>query len=205
MSKHIPIEAATRPFRRKTKLTQLGTSFPSLLWILSTVVSFYTLKYYHANGDLPGYERLDGGNNANIDPDKAAFSMAPHDEEAYAPIHNSNDDDDHHNSTPYNADAYGSVNSNTSRNNNTTMFDSETAYGSHHQQNDPFADSTYGGAGAHVQYSDTSYGGARVASPYGGGVHTGASNPYAAPTAEEDYDDRRPAKFPAANYDRTMH
>ncbi|KXJ93024.1 hypothetical protein Micbo1qcDRAFT_232667 [Microdochium bolleyi] len=172
--------------------------FELLLWILSTAVSFFTLKYYHANGDLPGYEHLDRG-NANIDPDKAAFSMAPHDEEAYAPINNNEHDDHDDHRMPYNADAYGSVNSHTSHNNN-AMFDSDTAYGSRpNQQSDPFADSAYGG-GAHSQYSDNSYGGA---TPYGGPA--GGSSIYTPPTAEDSYDDSRPAKFPAAPYDRTLH
>ncbi|KAH7033188.1 uncharacterized protein B0I36DRAFT_105921 [Microdochium trichocladiopsis] len=171
--------------------------FELLLWILSTLVSFFTLKYWHANGDLPGYERLDRS-NTNIDPDKAAFSMAPHDEEAYAPISGNDHDDDHHSNVPYNADAYGSVNSN-------TLFDSSTSYGgggAASTHTDPFADTSYGGGGAHSTYSDNSYGGTN---PYSGGHQASGSQIYAPPTAEEDYDDGRPAKFPAANYDRTLH
>lgn len=174
----------------------------SLFWIFSTLVSVFTLKYYQTNGDLPGYEALDS-RTANIDPDKAAFSMAPHDEEAYAPIHNNDHEDDDHRSNvhnPYSADAYGSVNSN-------TMFDSETAYNSHGGgsqagQADPFADNAYG-AQSHTGgggYSDNMYNSG--ANPYGGS-QVGGSSIYAPPTAEESYDDGRPAKFPTGNYDRT--
>lgn len=125
--------------------------------------------------------------------------MAPHDEEAYAPINNNdNDHDDDHHHTPYNADAYGSVNSN-------TMFDSSTSYGGgqhlqQQHQSDPFADSSYGGAQS--TYSDHGYG---RSTPYNGGHQASGSQIYAAPSAEEEYDDGRPARFPAANYDRTLH
>ncbi|KAJ2968642.1 hypothetical protein NUW58_g10180 [Xylaria curta] len=62
----------------------VGLAFFELLsWIFTTLISTYTLRYYQQNGDLPGYEKLGAGQN--IDPDKAAFSMAPHDEEAYTP------------------------------------------------------------------------------------------------------------------------
>ncbi|KAH8162122.1 hypothetical protein CIB48_g6123 [Xylaria polymorpha] len=67
--------------------------FETFFWILSTLISAFTLRFYQQNGDLPGYEKI--GSSQNIDPDKAAFSMAPHDEEAYAPINM----DDHHDDT----------------------------------------------------------------------------------------------------------
>ncbi|KAH8597011.1 hypothetical protein B0O99DRAFT_619134 [Bisporella sp. PMI_857] len=60
-----------------------------LLWIGSTFMSLYAVFYYKREGYLPGASRAP--TNANmIDPDKDAFSTAPHDDE-YAPVHN----DDH--------------------------------------------------------------------------------------------------------------
>ena len=46
------------------------------------------------NNRLPGYDRGQL-NSQNIDPDKAAFSMAPHDEE-YAPVNMSDHDNNNH-------------------------------------------------------------------------------------------------------------
>ena len=87
----------------------------------------YSLKYYQFNGRLPGYDRLGGGlggggtgiGSQNIDPDKAAFSMAPHGgEDAYAPIHG-RDDDDHHRDDPLDPrDDHGGPYMNTAYNSN---------------------------------------------------------------------------------------
>lgn len=66
----------------------------SLFFCVTTFLSIYTLMYYKWNNRLPGYDNLHA-RNQNIDPDKAAFSLAPHDEEAYAPV-NMNDRDDEH-------------------------------------------------------------------------------------------------------------
>jgi hypothetical protein len=53
-------------------------------------MSLYGVTYYKREGYLPGASRAP--NNANqIDPDKDAFSTAPHDE--YAPVHNIDDHD----------------------------------------------------------------------------------------------------------------
>ncbi|CCC13308.1 hypothetical protein SMACR_06599 [Sordaria macrospora] len=68
--------------------------FVFLFFCVTTFLSIYTLMYYKWNNRLPGYDNLHA-RNQNIDPDKAAFSLAPHDEEAYAPV-NVNDRDDEH-------------------------------------------------------------------------------------------------------------
>jgi hypothetical protein len=166
--------------------------FQIVFWAASAIVSVFTLKHYQNHGVLPGYENLDTGRRGgeNIDPDKAAFSMAPHDEEAYAPVHMDDRHDDGPHDTPYNADSYGAGGAG-------VMYDHDTAYrpqstspppqvnpfDNTYQMNDPYSDS-YG----------TSYGGAQPSS----------SQIYAPPTAD-DYDPARPAQFPSGNYDRTMH
>jgi hypothetical protein len=82
---------------------------------------------------LPGYDnrKIRGGDN--IDPDKAAFSMAPHDEEAYERVHM----DDHEASgsgydhaNPYSADDYDDPSRYGARPTrvDNPMFDSETEY-----------------------------------------------------------------------------
>lgn len=157
------------------------------LWIATSAVSIYTLRHYRFHGELPGYDkqRIGGGSN-DIDPDKAAFSMAPQDEDAYAPVQM----DDHpggetsyggasggvFSDNPYRTgggygedddpNRYGSL---PSRHN--PMFDSETEYNSQHPSMGP----------------------ARQPSPY------------AAPAVHDDpFDDHAPAQFPQGNYDRTL-
>ncbi|GKT49178.1 uncharacterized protein ColSpa_09359 [Colletotrichum spaethianum] len=163
---------------------------------LGVFVTLYTLKYYQFHGTLPGYDKQKLGGD-NIDPDKAAFSMAPHDEEAYAPVQMDDHNDDNttlyggtnapvggYNNGSYNSryggsSAYGPEDDDPNRygslpsRQNAAMFDSETEYHSQHP---------------------TSVTPAPV-QPYA------APEPYAAPV----YDDDRPAQFPTANYDRTMH
>ena len=61
-----------------------------LLWCLTAFISVYGYIYYRREGYLPGASRAP--HNANmIDPDKEAFSTAPHDDE-YARV---NDMDEH--------------------------------------------------------------------------------------------------------------
>lgn len=68
--------------------------FIFFLFALTTFMSFYGVKYYRSNGVLPGASRTPSSsynahNNMMIDPDKEAFSTAPHDDEEnmYAPVH----------------------------------------------------------------------------------------------------------------------
>ncbi len=57
-----------------------------LFWCLTALMSVYGYIYFRREGYLPGASRVP--HNANmIDPDKEAFSTAPHDDE-YAPVHN---------------------------------------------------------------------------------------------------------------------
>lgn len=157
------------------------------------------MQYYQFHGELPGYDKVGTGRaHQNIDPDKAAFSMAPHDEEAYAPINANEHDHDHddgvHHNQPYNADSFGSR----------PMFDSEAEYRPHSTSpapphDNPF-DNTYR-AQSHSPAHDDPY-----SSGYGAQPPVGSGGPriYAPPTAEE-YEDGRPAQFPVGNYDRGLH
>ncbi|KAI1429538.1 hypothetical protein F5Y12DRAFT_726772 [Xylaria sp. FL1777] len=168
--------------------------FETLGWILSTLVSAYTLRYYQQNGDLPGYDRM--GSHQNIDPDKAAFSMAPHDEEAYAPInmddhHDDVHDDVHHDhqSQPYDPDSFSSR----------PVYEAETSYQPHHTSSpapheNPF-DNSYRTQGSTSPHPD----------PFSNSYATHSGSQIYAPPAAEDYDDGRPVQFPSANYDRTLH
>jgi hypothetical protein len=159
---------------KKTSGLKADVANRSLFFCGSTFLSIYTLKYYQFNGTLPGYDKQRIKND-NIDPDKAAFSMAPHDEEAYAHVpgddrHDGPGHDDHDDGyggrTEYEDDPnrYGSL---PARGDN-AVFDTETEYRRHSPD-----------------------------------AHTGGGNRYAPPTAQDyDEDERIPVQFPAANYDR---
>lgn len=162
----------------------------SLLFAASTLVSAYTLQYYKFHGNLPGYDtrRVRGGegsNISNIDPDKAAFSMAPHDDEAYERVHM----DDHDALEPAgaggyaDADRYGRTNPYATAAADDDDNDDPSRYGAlPPRTNDLFnVDSEYGSA-AGVPAASMPYGGAAAAS------HVSYSD--------------EPAKFPAGNYDR---
>ena len=56
-----------------------------LLWILTSIISIYGVVYYKREGYLPGFSRSPT-NAQMIDPDKEAFSAAPHGDE-YEPVH----------------------------------------------------------------------------------------------------------------------
>jgi hypothetical protein len=49
-------------------------------------MAFYAITYYRRSGTLPGAPSTGAYDSNVIDPDKEAFSTAPHDEE-YAPVH----------------------------------------------------------------------------------------------------------------------
>lgn len=124
----------------------------------------------------------------NIDPDKAAFSTAPHDEEAYAPVGMGDADHDHE--QEFNASPYG---------------------GAPHDPHDPNAynvpapygeDTSYGGAGAtHDNGAYEDHG----AYNHPHGTSPAPSRLYAPPpAAADDYDENRPVTFPDADYSRTI-
>ncbi|KAI1096789.1 hypothetical protein F5B19DRAFT_434533 [Rostrohypoxylon terebratum] len=161
--------------------------FQTLSWVATTAVSVYTLRYYRQTESLPGYENLN--TNQNIDPDKAAFSMAPHDEEAYAPVHMDDHQDEHDHDAPYDPDSFGG------------RLDADTAYRPHSTSPAPLEnpfDNAYRSHNHSPAHSD----------PYGDPYSSVSSRPQPhiyAPPAAEDYDDDRPVQFPSANYDRTLH
>ncbi|KUJ19753.1 uncharacterized protein LY89DRAFT_731009 [Mollisia scopiformis] len=68
---------------------QADGSINRLLWCATAFMSFYGVAYYRREGYLPGASRAPFNAQA-IDPDKEAFSTAPHDDE-YAPVHNTDD------------------------------------------------------------------------------------------------------------------
>ncbi|KAI1479734.1 hypothetical protein K445DRAFT_322034 [Daldinia sp. EC12] len=158
--------------------------FETLAWAATTAVSVYTLRYYQRTDSLPGYENI--GASQNIDPDKAAFSMAPHDEEAYAPVQMDDHHDDDRHDGPYDPDSFGG------------RFDNDTAYRPHSTSPAPLENpfDTYRTHSTSPAQSD----------PYGDPYGSQTSRPHIyAPPAAEEYDDDRPVQFPSANYDRTLH
>ncbi|KAG6033164.1 hypothetical protein E4U41_006979 [Claviceps citrina] len=160
--------------------------FVCLLFGATTFVSAYTLTYWRFHGSLPGYDtrKLCSGDN-NIDPDKAAFSMAPHDEEAYERINV----DDHDTNNPYVDSArYGHSNPYSHDDDDAAGAGVGEAdadrYGAHRRSDLFNQDTEYGGSGAGLSssafqhtYNGSQIGGSRVS-----------------------YSDE-PAKFPSANYD----
>lgn len=60
-----------------------------LFWCVTAFMSVYGFLYYRREGYLPGASRAPQ-NAQMIDPDKEAFSTAPHDDE-YAPVHNADE------------------------------------------------------------------------------------------------------------------
>ncbi|KAK1760670.1 hypothetical protein QBC47DRAFT_11793 [Echria macrotheca] len=163
--------------------------FVFLFFCVSTFLSIYTVKYWQWHNRLPGYDKL-VLQNQNIDPDKAAFSLAPHDEEAYAPV--STDDHDH---------------------------DPAGRPGAHSDYSDPYGapsrvSEPYGGAGA-VAAGSTVSGLAQNPfqqdNPFDSDTEYHRTSPgpsatggrYAPPSAQDEFEDEhRPVAFPSANYDR---
>ncbi|KAG9235407.1 hypothetical protein BJ875DRAFT_272380 [Amylocarpus encephaloides] len=88
---------------RSKAVVGLGV-FIWLLWALTTLMSLYGVVYYKREGYLPGASRAPH-NAQQIDPDKEAFSTAPHDE--YAPVHNIDDHDVLHDNNETAIPAYG--------------------------------------------------------------------------------------------------
>ena len=174
------------------------TDSNSLFSCATTFLSIWTVKYWQFNNRLPGYDRGQATAH-NIDPDKAAFSTAPHGDDAYERV--DMDDHDDHRAGRYDADPYGAP---------STVSD---PYG-------PGPSSTVGGSQV-GSYVSTSYTGAqenpfRQDNPFDSdseyhrpgptpspGPSVAASR-YNQPTAHDDLDDdRRPvATFPSADYDR---
>ncbi|KAG6008037.1 hypothetical protein E4U21_005050 [Claviceps maximensis] len=159
--------------------------FVCILFAASTFISAYTLTYWKFHGSLPGYgsRKLRTGDN-NIDPDKAAFSMAPHDEEAYERVNMDVDDPDHssNNHNPYvDSAGYGHAN----------------PY-SHNDDDDDNHPNRYAALSSHrpdLFNQDTEY------TSGGGADLPPASHTYSTGGSRPSFSDE-PAKFPRASYDR---
>ncbi|CAK7222960.1 hypothetical protein SEUCBS140593_005078 [Sporothrix eucalyptigena] len=189
--------------------------FNTIFFGVTTFFSLVTLKYYQFNNHLPGYENLGSkGGGQNIDPDMAAFSTAPHDEEPYARINNMDPDYDHeHNDYHSEMGGYGGGGSTVGGNGGSGYANA----GSH-------MDSSYlGGGGGGSVAGGSAYGGSSVShqenpfrqdNPFDDnhGLRPAASSAslgtsvahsgYAPPTVHDAYDEERPTHFPAADYDR---
>lgn len=140
------------------------------------------MTYANFHGSLPGYDNrpIRTGSN-DIDPDKEAFSMAPHDDEAYERVQMNDHENDPHGPGSYN-NRYSNAN--------------PYSGGDRYDDDDP---DRYGAlpprqSGAMFD-SSTEYNPGPAPVP-------SMSMPYRPPMAE-DYNE--PAKFPAANYDRVAH
>ena len=161
---------------------------------MTTFFSIWTLKYYQWNNRLPGYDRAQL-NNQNIDPDKAAFSMAPHDEEAYAPVNvndHDHDHDDHLDGSHYGGAGASVVGGGGARSDYSDPYGAGTA-------------SHVGGASTVSSYHDNPFR-QQEANPfdsheteYSSASMSAAGGRYAAPTATDGFED---ARFPHADYDR---
>lgn len=139
------------------------------------------MNYWRFHGALPGYDnrKIRSGDDAaaNIDPDKAAFSMAPHDEEAYERVHMHDHDGEH------GGDAYDTP-GNYGHANPYSADDEVDRYGGRPTDDDTLFDHTQ------TEYAP------RMPTPH---VPPPASGSYG---AHDMYDE--PAKFPAGNYDRVQ-
>jgi len=166
--------------------------FTFLFFCVTTFFSIWTLKYYQWNNRLPGYDRTQISSQ-NIDPDKAAFSLAPHDEEAYAPVNANDHDHDHDQDHDLDGSHYGGAGS---------------AVGGRSDYSDPYGAGTASHVGATStvsSYHDNPFR-QQEANPFDGhdteyqsGSLSSAGGRYAAPTATDGFED---ARFPHADYDR---
>lgn len=153
----------------------------SLLFGATTFISAYSLQFYNFHGDLPGYDARKIRGGENIDPDKAAFSMAPHDDEAYERV---NADDHDASGAGYNhAGGDSAYDSTTGRYGSGNPYSAE-------DEDDP---NRYGALPPRVNAmfdSETEYSSGAAMPPATGSY---GSRP--------TFDDG-PAQFPSGNYDR---
>jgi hypothetical protein len=154
----------------------------SILFGGSTFVSAFTLNYYNNHNILPGYDNRQMGGD-NIDPDKAAFSMAPHGDEAYERV----DMDDHE---PSGGSAYGGGYNNSSYNSHSRYGDANP-YSA--DDDDPDRFGALPPRNNTLFENDTEY--------HSGGAPPSLPANYANPTGGHPYEDV-PVQFPAGNYDR---
>ncbi|KAM3510690.1 hypothetical protein MY11210_005671 [Beauveria gryllotalpidicola] len=157
----------------------------TLLFGGSAFISGYTMTYYKFHGSLPGYSnrKIRGGSN-DIDPDKEAFSMAPHGDEAYERVHM----DDHDHDGP---------SAGTGSYSNRYGTDPNPYSSGHYEQEDSNrygAVPPRGNAGAFFNTETQYHSGGGAGSPP---PVVPASSPYRPPAVED-----APVHFPPANYDR---
>ncbi|KAF4982373.1 hypothetical protein FZEAL_1992 [Fusarium zealandicum] len=157
--------------------------FRSILFAGSSFVSAYTLKYYTFHGNLPGYDNRQIRSGDNIDPDKAAFSMAPHDDEAYERV---NMDDNEPTGNPYGGGYNNSSYNSTSRYGEANPYGADDDDGSRYGSMPPRNNTLF--------ENDTEY--------HSGGAPPSMPANYANPPAGLGYEDQ-PAQFPTGNYNRT--
>jgi hypothetical protein len=164
----------------------------TLLFAATSFLSGYTLQYYNFHGNLPGYDarKLRSGGGDNIDPDKAAFSMAPHDDEAYERVNMDDHENNHHTTNS----AYGGAGTS----------DYDNGYGpanpysaADDDRDDPNRYGTYPPRINTMFDSETEY-----SSGAAGGAAGGGSSLYQPPHASQHPYDDGSAQFPAGNYDR---
>jgi hypothetical protein len=178
----------------------------------TTFLSIYTVLHakWHG-GSLPGYNNVKTMQAQNNDPDKEAFSTAPHDEEAYAHVPMNDRDADRRGDADRRDDrrddAYGG-----SASHGGYAGGSQSGYGDGGQErygtgssrrdnpfesrhDDPFEsrhDNPFESRHDNPFESDAEY---HAPSQTGGRYHP--------PAAQDDYEDHHgPAQFPAGNYDR---
>ncbi|KAL2119224.1 hypothetical protein VTJ04DRAFT_6184 [Mycothermus thermophilus] len=160
--------------------------FVTLFFCATTFISIWTLKYYQWHHRLPGYDRSGPAGNQNIDPDKAAFSLAPHDEEAYAPVNMHDQDDPHDTATEYGGGGarsdYTDPYSRTGAGSTTNYAANASTVSSYHDN--PFRRDQPGDM---FETTDTAYHSGSVGGRY---THSPSPQPF------ED------ARFPAAPYER---
>lgn len=167
---------------------------------------------------MPGYDNLQARNSGrahtfnNIDPDKAAFSTGPVDEEGmYAPLGGggmrADDDEEEH---EFNAGPYHNTNTSSAPHDPDSFGRHDTAYGGAAAASSTMGsrydnDGAYGGAGASASASAGAYGGAGATVSHSPTPPVGG-HMYSPPAAHDEYD--QPAQYPAADYDnlgfRTM-
>lgn len=177
-------------FLAHTTAHQLTRNSHSLLFAATTFLSAFTSHYYSWHNQLPGYGTIQA-RQTNPDPDKAAFSTAPHGEDAYARLDPHADDDDDHDPR------YQGL---------TVTAPSPDPYAApspyvlppvrHQTPLEP-----YGGASQVSGYGENPFATSETA--YLGGGAGSASGRYKAPTVHDPFDAAEPAQFPEANYDRT--
>jgi hypothetical protein len=182
---------ANLPIPYSCKLYQANIlHLDSLLWILAVVISFFTYHHWKLDGYLPGYDHRKLPNSNNIDPDKAAFSMAPHDEEAYAPVNM--DERDPGRNDDYASGAYGGAPYGSNVGGRTDPYDDdETRYDG---SNVGSMGGRHSARPSALFETDTSYASPHHPSSSVGGYGTPTPDPYEQQTG--------PVKFPAGNYDR---